>query len=554
MAERAVGCEACHGPLAGHGAWQKAQAGTRAESLRRDPTLTRFFGDKWLSVCGSCHARRSDLTGAFKPGEEFLDHFSPAIPDETELYYPDGQVHDEDFEYGSFLGSRMYSLGVRCLHCHDPHSGKTRAAGNRLCLQCHGGKIDPDGHGHHKPATPGSFCVDCHMPQTAYMQKHWRRDHGFTIPDPRLTQESGIPNACSRCHADKTLEWNCDYAKQWYGQKPERPTQSRARCLARARGIASGSAAGRNCAAALRDLAELGRRETNPFWQAVTAGLLGGFVSQEDGRELAQRPRGLLLEGTRSAAPLVRAVAARSLNQCTADAAVNSALRKLLEDPCRLVRVEAAWALHASLALDSRAGQDLRKMLDQSADQPAGLMQAAVMQLDRGHSAAALPLLRQAIIWDSHSAPLRQAYATALSLTGDSAEAARQLEQACQSEPRNAGLRFDWGLALGETGEYERALKVFHEAVALDPDFARAWYNLGLAASHLGKTAEAVSALQCAEKMEPENADFSYALGIIQFHAGNTAEARAAAERALHSSHGTHKEAQELLGRLEQKQ
>ena len=537
LAERGVGCEACHGPLAGHAAWQKSHA--QSQPIRpRDPTLKHIFGDMWLSVCGSCHARRSDLTGVFKPGDDFLDHFSPAIPDETETYYPDGQVHDEDFEYGSFLGSRMHGLGVRCLHCHDPHSGKTRASGNLLCLQCHGGKVDPAEHGHHKPGTPGSLCVDCHMPQTAYMQKHLRRDHGFTIPDPLLTKEHGIPNACSRCHGDKTLEWNIDYAKQWYGQKLDRPTQRRARCLAQAR---SGAAS------ALGSLVKLAREETNPFWEAVAAGLLGNCVPQEEARSA-------LLESTRHPAPLVRAVSARSLNQCVADAAASAALRRLLEDPCRLVRVEAAWALHAEVPLDSRAGQDLCNFLNQSADQPAGLMQAAILNLDRGRSAAALPLLRQAIVWDGHSAPLRHAYATALSLTGDSAEAARQLEKACQSEPRNAGLRFNWGLALGEAGDIERALKTFREAVALDPRFARAWYNLGLAASQLAKTDEAVEALQRAEKLEPDNADFSYALAIVQFNAGKTSEARAAAERALRSSHNAHKEARELLKRLEEKQ
>jgi len=541
VAEGGVGCEACHGPMAEHAAWQEAHAQSRPRPS--DPALTRFFSDTWLSVCGSCHARRSDLTGAFRPGADFLDHFSPALPDETETYYPDGQVRDEDFEYGSFLGSRMYGLGVRCLHCHDPHSGKTRTADNLLCFQCHGGKIDPEQHSHHRPDTPGSFCVDCHMPQTAYMQRHLRRDHGLTIPDPLLTKEHGIPNACSRCHDDKPVEWSIEYAQQWYGQKLDRPTQRRARCLAEARAGSAG---------ALSSMAKLTREEEfkSPFWKAVAAGVLplGNLLdaSQEEARNV-------LLEWAGDPAPLVRAVSARSLNQYAGDAAVNAALRRLLEDPVRLVRVEAAWALHAEVPLESRAGQDLCNFLDQSADQPAGLLQAAVLKLDRGNSAAALPLLRQAIAWDGRSAPLRHAYATALSLTGDSAEAARQLEQACQSEPRNAGLRFDWGLALGETGELERALETFRKAVALDPRFARAWYNLGLAASHLGKTAEAVEALQRAERLEPDSADFSYALAIVQSNAGQAAEARAAAERALRSSKNTHKEAQELLKRLEPK-
>ena len=40
------------------------------------------------------------------------------------------------------------------------------------------------------------------------MARDPRHDHGFTIPDPLLTKELGIPNACNRCHADKTVDWD----------------------------------------------------------------------------------------------------------------------------------------------------------------------------------------------------------------------------------------------------------------------------------------------------------------------------------------------------------
>ena len=601
MAERGVGCEACHGPLAQHVTWQTAHA--KDQPRPKDPYLPRFSGDDYYSTCGACHARRSDLTGNFTPGDQFLDHFSPAIPDETETYYADGQVHEEDFEYVSFLGSRMYGLGVRCAHCHNVHSGKTVLTGNQLCLQCHGGKIAPDAHGHHKPATPGALCVDCHMPQTPYMQRHLRRDHGLTIPDPLLTKEHAIPNACSRCHKDKTLDWNIDAARQWYGKRLERYTQDRARWIARAR-------AGADDAPAL--LLKLARNDPNPFWKAVGAGLLGGYVGLPEAR-------GVLVECTQSPSPLLRAVAARALNNCGTVPPVRAALQKLLQDPSRLVRVEAAWALRADVPFSCCAGVDLQNFLKQNEDQPGGLLQLAVFTLDRGawfklsdksldslraggvpepvlskldplknkefeseerllselaklldrdelqrfqdlvlnHAdhgglAAALPLFRQAIAWDEHSPQLRQAYATALSMAGESAEAVRQLEKACLTEPRNASVRYDWGLALGETGNLEGARKAFREAVALEPRFARAWYNLGLAASKLGDTAEAVKSLQQAEKLDPNSADYPYALATVHLNAGKLDDARAAAARALRCDK-THAGAAELLKQLEEK-
>ena len=122
--------------------------------------------------------------------------------DETDTWYADGQVHGEDYELASFLGSKMSQRGVICLDCHNPHSAKTILPGNNLCLRCHNGSvsnapvIQPEQHSHHGLTSAGNQCFACHMPVTVYMQRHARHDHGFTIPDPLLTKELGIPNAC----------------------------------------------------------------------------------------------------------------------------------------------------------------------------------------------------------------------------------------------------------------------------------------------------------------------------------------------------------------------
>src|SRR4029453_12262551 len=94
----------------------------------------------------------------------------------------------------------------------------------------------------------GGECVNCHMPQTPFMQRHWRHDHGFTVPDPLLTKELGIPNACNRCHTDKSVDWALEFSEKWYGQKLERATRQRARLIAQAR---------QGNAAAVRPLLEL---------------------------------------------------------------------------------------------------------------------------------------------------------------------------------------------------------------------------------------------------------------------------------------------------------
>ncbi len=270
MREPGVGCEACHGPMADHVAWARAHP----KQKKGDPTLRPHTWTQVRDYCGACHARRNDLTGDFHPGEEFFDHYLLSIPDDTDTYYPDGQVRDENFEFTAFLASRMHFKGVKCMDCHDVHSGKVKATDNSLCLRCHlaplqefptAPKIDPAKHSFHKPATAGDFCVDCHMPQTVYMARHWRRDHGYTIPDLLLTKQHQIPNACNRCHTTNTVDWALEACDKWYGPRMNRPTRTRAQWVAEARAGATNAHVNM-----LRMLNE----EEIPLWRAVAAGFL----------------------------------------------------------------------------------------------------------------------------------------------------------------------------------------------------------------------------------------------------------------------------------------
>jgi hypothetical protein len=191
----------------------------------------------------------------------------------------------------------MHTNGVTCLDCHQPHSAKTILPGNMLCLRCHNGSytnapiIDPVGHSHHKVfgydtngvltnvdltayhpkqiLETGGECVNCHMPQTIYMQRHSRHDHGFTIPDPLLTKEFDIPNACNRCHTDKDVDWSMTAVERWFGKRMERPTRQRAMD----RSARSGDPAAREPLLSILATGE------NPYWQAVAAGLLNSGLA-----------------------------------------------------------------------------------------------------------------------------------------------------------------------------------------------------------------------------------------------------------------------------------
>jgi predicted CXXCH cytochrome family protein len=536
MAEMGVGCEACHGPMAEHNAWQ-----AKHPKQKSDPTIRRLNRDQMLSLCGSCHARRSELTGDFVPGQSFFDHYALTIPDETDLFYPDGQVRDEDYEFTAFLGSRMRAAGVRCVDCHEPHSSKTRLPGNALCLTCHAApvppapKIDPLTHSHHKQGERGDNCTDCHMPQTTYMQRHGRHDHGFTIPDPLLTKTFAIPNACNRCHGDKNSDWTSEAVEKWYGARMDRSTRVRAQIIARARIGETNSAP---------ELLQLLRTETNSLWRAVSANLL---------RRWAAEPA--VMAGLFSSAgdpdPLVRSMSTRALESLAQSGAqpVQLAMRARLQDQVRCVRVDAAWAVHTVLDTNSIAGRDLLKYFAQNGDQPSGALQRGVFLMDRGDLESAMVYFRRAVNWDTNSAPSHNALAVGLSMEGKSDEAVKELSIACRLAPREAEFRFKLGLALNEVGKPDAARAALEEAVKLDPQFTQVWYNLGLAWNAEGNAEKALESLSRAEALDRGSAQIPYARATILARVGRTEEARAAARRALQINPG-YAEAEGLLRQI----
>lgn len=559
MAEMSVGCEACHGPLKAHNEWQNKFG----KSGRKDPTVTKSSRAQIQEDCGFCHARRTDLTGDFKPGDRFADHFDLTLVDYSERYYADGQVRDEDYEYGSFLGSRMHQREVICLDCHNPHSAKTVLPGNWVCLRCHSGSvtnaptINPVTHSMHKVfgydthgvlvdndlmnykpekiKETGGECVNCHMPQTFYMQRHRRHDHGFTIPDPLLTKKFNIPNACNRCHQDKSVDWSLEHCEKWYGAKMNRPTRTRAGWIARAQ---------QGDPAAREGLLDLLQREESPYWRAALLGLLDPWVARPE-------ITAVMLQNLAHTNALVRAAAAHALEPALAAPGVSEALRQRLDDSSRNVRLAIAWTLRATLDPASIAGRELQHFLDLSADQPGGQMRKGDYFLARNDSQTALAHFQKAVAWDPNSAPFHQQLAVALSTLNRPREAVETLREASRLNPNNAHSHYQLGLACNEAGDLDLARKELETAVRLNPRLAAAWYNLGLAQNALGQPDTAIESLLRGESAEPLDARIPYARATIHARLGQRQAATGAALRALEIN-PAHTDARQLLQQLGQ--
>ncbi len=237
-----VSCEACHGPGSSHVAWAKKQGDWKALDATRGlaVALDERKGATWtpagdtgnakrsvprktsreIDTCARCHARASRLSDDYAYGKSPFDSHRLARLDDG-LYWNDGQMRDEVYNWGSFVQSRMYAAGVTCSDCHDPHSLKLRAAGNAVCAQCHApARFDAPAHTHHKEGSAGGSCAACHMPTTTYMVVDPRHDHSMRIPRPDVSARLGMPNACNNCHSKQPAQWAADAIRQWTGKAP----------------------------------------------------------------------------------------------------------------------------------------------------------------------------------------------------------------------------------------------------------------------------------------------------------------------------------------------
>ena len=520
--EHGVGCIQCHGPT-------RPDHGKKGATPVKSPPP--FHGDrqKMMQTCAPCHSRAEQLTLDFQPGDNYADHYRITLPVDPGVFYPDGQQRDEDFNWTSMLLSRMGHAGVTCLDCHDPHSTKTilPVANNLLCLQCHAAPgreqpngtravpIDPVAHSHHAEGSAGNSCVACHMPTTPYMQRAPRHDHGWLKPDPLLTKELAIPNACNRCHGDKPAEWAIARTDEWYGAKMESRQRTRARAVAAAQ---TGSEA------AIGSLLALLNQEDIPAWRATYLTLL-----QHGAADPAVAAAGQTSFADPD--PLVRSAAVQLLAAAPQAA---SLLPPLLHDPVRLVRLDAEWALSPTLAAGSPERKELDAYLALSLDQPAGRLRLGQDLANRGKLDAAAKEMAQAAAWDPFSPGILEAQAMVLAGLGRVGAAGNALYRAAMLAPADATLPFRAGLAFAEAGMLTEAENSFHLATTRDPKFDRAWYNLGLLLAQSKRLPEAAEALRRAESVAPSVADYPFALATVLLRIGDRVGAREAAQRTLH--------------------
>ncbi len=516
-----VACESCHGPGSQHLEYiasDEYQSGSkRAYSGLSE--VTSKTNALQIKNCAPCHARKTDVTDATIYSEELLDNLIPAIIS-NDNYEADGQIMNEDYEYGSFAQSKMYHHNVTCSNCHNPHSGKLLLAGNAMCLSCHQPKYDSPKHHFHTTNTKSAECVSCHMPEKTYMGNDQRRDHSFRIPRPDQSVVYNTPNTCNSCHAKQSAKWAADIIVKRYG--PQRAYHFSDDLL-------PGSLLNTKSESHLIKL--VSDTSQPEIARATAAFYLGDIVTPKSAA--------VLLAALTDLKALVRYQALRSLENFSPEVWMQGA-QKSLSDKVRAVRIAAADLYHRlppqaipaqiKTAYAAADGEN-QKFLQYQTDFAVGNVMVADYELQAGDYGNAISHYVRGLEKDKMMNYARLNLSAAYNSVGNNEEALKTLLFAEKLDPTNDRIYYNLGLLFYEMGDSKKAIINFDKAVkrkSTNPDL---YYNYGLLLQQTQQPQLSEGVLKEGYKMNPRSAKITYALTYFYLQANKIAEAKYYAER-----------------------
>jgi predicted CXXCH cytochrome family protein len=551
FAEISVGCEACHGQGSRHVGWAKNRDSWWPLGKIDDPTkgLAERFSERrdavWLpnadtgnvrrssaprtlraevETCGLCHARRSQFSEAWVPGQPLSDTHMIA-PISRGLYHPDGQMLDveEAYNYGSFKQSKMFAAGVTCSDCHDPHSAKLRVSNDNTCLQCHSQEKFADvRHHRHEAASPPLSCVSCHMPARTYMVVDTRHDHSFRIPRPDVSVTTATPNACNDCHKDKSPAWSAAAIERWHG--PDR------------KGFQNYANAFRSAWNEQSDAAKLLAVVAS---DSNTPAIARASALNELGSRASPAALNLARVAITDPDPMVR-IGALDMLQSAPLQQRWSIASPLLSDPVRGVRIRTASLLSdlppARLSENDRqrfdrAAQEFIAAQKFNADRPEARSTLGAYYARRGRNSEAEAEYKAALRLSPQFAGASINLADLYRQTGREDDGERVLRNAIAIAPGDGDLHHALGLSLIRLKRPDQALVELRVAADLAGNSARYAYVYGVALHSIGRRQDAIAYLKEIQASHPGDRDILMAITSFSREAGDSATALQYAEQ-----------------------
>jgi tetratricopeptide (TPR) repeat protein len=537
-----VGCEACHGPGSLHVEWAEIPDIGRpaVDNFHLVKRTSGITPREHVELCAPCHSRRASIADLEHTESDFMDTFLPSLLEDG-LYFADGQILDEVYVYGSFTQSKMFQRDVQCSDCHDVHSVKPVLEDNALCLQCHrAAQYDSYEHHFHQQAGgegepiraadgeilfevgTGALCRECHMPGRTYMGNDYRPDHSFRVPDPALSAAIGSPDACLRCHVDRDSAWSQQTVVEWYG--PGRSPHY-GEIIARGRRAEPGAG---------DDLRALAADDLYPVLVRATAlSLLEAYP----GPATAQSYEIALADDE----AILRRTAVAQIRYAD-PARLAAVLARMLEDPVRTVRIEAAARLAGALAEQLTGAQRKRfetvlgeyeDAMRYAADFAFGRYNLGNLYTSLGERDKAIDSFEAAIRIDGEFYPAKANLALLYNRQGENRKAERLLREVVEAQPQMYEMAYSLALLLVEMQQYADAVAYLQRAADGLPQRARIQYNLGLLQQQLGNPEAAERRLLRAFELEPDNFDFQYALADHYLKRGLPQQAVPVIERMI---------------------
>ena len=533
-----VACEACHGPSSAHVSYFKEQEENEANGVL--PPEMYMGGSvppkEVVDKCARCHSRRGNLTPYFDYTGNFMDHYFPRMLEDP-LYELDGQIRDEVYVYTSFIQSKMYGLGVSCKDCHDVHSLKLKKQGNDLCLTCHvPDKYNTPAHHYHAMNTEAALCINCHMDGKLYMVNDYRRDHSFRIPRPDQSVKYSTPNACNKCHTDKSAKWASDFIVDKYG--PERADHFSDHLL---KGYSEDN----------QEFKKVFSNKKYPEIARATAiGLYANSpISYEEMLDLTRY--------LNDSSVFVRNQTVRAF-ESIGSTDFSPQIAPLLKDSVRAVRISAAHYFNivdkSGVEISEgykNANAEYITELNVNSDLPAGLHQLGVYHQSLGDSDRALEFYKKAVVEDSYNNRSRMNLALIYYQKGLVDESEATYLKVIEQEPDYSYPYYMLGLLYNETNRMDKALQYLAMACSKEPPNVNAYYNYALMLQQNNKNKEAYDIIETALKTFPYDERLLYVKLLNEINSNQVNSAKNTC-RLLLQINPNNQDYMQILQRLEQ--
>jgi tetratricopeptide (TPR) repeat protein len=343
-----------------------------------------------------------------------------------------------------------------------------------------------------------------------------RHDHSMRIPRPDLSVRLGTPNACNQCHADRDAQWAARAIQQWYGHAPG-GHQTFAEAFV---------GASRHAAGTRSQLLAIAAGRGQP---AIARASALSRLAKDSGASVIEAAAQALNDDDE----LVRRAAIEVLSAADAPTRVRY-LPRMVEDPVRAVRIEAARALAAVPEHDlpperraafSRALEEYVAVQTYNGDRPESHLNLGALYQERGDLDRAEAAYRQALNLHPGAVQAVINLADLYRARGDENAVEELLRNGLQATPRSAPLHHALGLAYARQQKRADSLRRLAAAARLAPDSPSYAYVYGVALHSYGEPARAIAALEQAHRRFTGDRTILQALASMERDRGNRARA-----------------------------